>query len=181
MRAKVIYESMFGNTKDIADAIGEGLSAYGEVDVVEVGTADRDIGPSVHLVVIGGPTHAFGLSRTKTREDAARQLGSSPVSAGIGIREWLDNARRAFPGTSAAAFDTKIDKPVPGSAAHGAEKRLRKLGFHIAADAEHFHVTDVSGPLVNGELARAHAWGAQLGALISPRWVDPAHVTAPSK
>lgn len=167
MRAKVIYESMFGNTRDIADAIGEGLSAYGETDVVEVGTADRDIGPSVDLLVVGGPTHAFGLSRTKTREDAGRQLGSPPVSSGIGIREWLDNARRAFPGTSAAAFDTKIDKPVPGSAGRGAEKRLRKLGFHVAADAQHFHVTDVSGPLVEGELARARAWGAQLGAQIA--------------
>jgi hypothetical protein len=169
MRAKVIYESMFGNTRDIAEAIGEGLSASSAVEVVEVGSADRDLGPSVHLLVIGGPTHAFGLSRTKTREDAARQLGSTPVSRDIGIREWLDNARRAFPGTSAAAFDTKIDKPVPGSAAHGAEKRLRKLGFHIAGDAQHFHVTDVSGPLVPGELDRARAWGARLGAEIASR------------
>lgn len=172
MRAKVIYESMFGNTRDVAQAIGEGLTAYGDVEVVEVGTAERELGPDVDLLVIGGPTHAFGLSRTQTREDAARQLGSAPVSRGPGIREWLDNTSRALPGAAAAAFDTKIDKPVPGSAGQGAQKRLRKLGFRLVGDAQHFRVSDVSGPLLPGELDRARSWGALLGAQVAPVAVD---------
>jgi flavodoxin len=38
-RALVIYESMYGNTEQIARAIGEGLADRMQVEVVEVGIA----------------------------------------------------------------------------------------------------------------------------------------------
>ena len=38
-RALVIYESMYGNTEQIARAIGEGLADRMQVEVVEVGVA----------------------------------------------------------------------------------------------------------------------------------------------
>ena len=168
MRAAVVYESMVGNTRDVAEAIGAGLASHADVhvDVVEVGVASRAFGEDAQLLVIGGPTHAFGLSRHTTRADAAKQLGSAPVSTGGGIREWLDSAGRVTRGRAAAAFDTKVDKPVPGSAAHAAEKRLRRLGYRIVAPAETFRVADVSGPLKPGELNRARTWGERLGASV---------------
>ena len=39
MRALVVYESMFGNTRTIAEAIAEGLSSHARVDLLEVGQA----------------------------------------------------------------------------------------------------------------------------------------------
>lgn len=169
MRAVVMYESMFGNTRDVASAIAEGLAIHGDVEVVDVGAADRTVEAEVDLLVIGGPTHAFGLSRRKTRADAVKQKGSAPVSSGDGIREWLDRAGRPARATAAAAFDTKVDKPIPGSAARAAEKRLRRLGYLIAAAAATFRVADVAGPLKPGELDRARAWGDQLGAALLAR------------
>lgn len=167
MRALVLYESMFGNTRDVARAVGEGLAAHGQVEVVEISEAARKIGPEVDLLVIGGPTHAFGLSRPSTRADAAKRIGSSPVSRGIGIREWLDATGGVIPGTAAAAFDTKIDKRfLPGSAAHRATRRLRELRFKIVGEPMSFLVTDVPGPLREGELARARAWGDTLGETV---------------
>jgi hypothetical protein len=86
------------------------------------------------------------------------------VSERTGLREWLASLERRTGNVAAAGFDTRIDKPrVPGSAARGAEKRLRKLGFRIAAPSESFYVTGVAGPLVDGETERAHIWGQELG------------------
>ena len=89
MTALVVFESMFGNTKLIADAVAEGLARHLPVEQVEVGTAPTVIGGEVELLVVGGPTHAFGLSRSGTRQSAAQQAEDGLVSDGIGLREWL--------------------------------------------------------------------------------------------
>ncbi len=57
-------------------------------------------------------------------------------------------------------FDTSIRKPnLPGSAARGAQKRLKRLGYRIVMPAEIFHVEDTTGPIADGEIERARAWG----------------------
>ena len=72
MRAVVVYESMFGNTHAIADAIGKGLGQGLEpadnVVVVPVVEAGRDGSGYADLLVVGGPTHFHGMSRARTRK-----------------------------------------------------------------------------------------------------------------
>jgi hypothetical protein len=166
MHALVVYESMFGNTEAIARAVAEGLATRLEVETVEVGAAPGTLEEGMDLLVVGGPTHAFGMTRPSTRQDAERKAGHV-ISAQIGLREWLAGVRTAGP-PAAATFDTRIAKPrVPGSAARAAEKRLRRLGYRMAAPAESFFVTDVDGPLVEGEAERAKQWGADLGAALA--------------
>lgn len=75
MKSIVVYESMFGNTERVARAIAEALGRCGGVELVEVGDAAASLG-SVDLLVVGGPTHAFGMSRESTRADAARKVHS---------------------------------------------------------------------------------------------------------
>ena len=165
MRALVVYESMFGNTRLIAEAVADGLSSTLDVDVVEVGAAPAVL-DDVDLVVVGGPTHAFGLTRQRTRADARRQAeqtGRQVVSTDVGVREWLEDVQST--GTAAAAFDTRMSKPrMPGSAARGAAKRLRGRGFRAVAQPETFWVSGTFGPLCEGELGRARRWGEQLAA-----------------
>jgi hypothetical protein len=164
MHALVVYESMFGNTQAIADAIAAGLSSGIRVEAVEVGVAPATIDDEVALLVVGGPTHAFGMSRPQTRQDAARQATAGLVSGGIGLREWLA-ALQGPAGVAAATFDTRISKPrLPGSAARAAEKRLRRLGLRIVAPAASFYVEGTSGPLQAGEQERARRWGEALGS-----------------
>jgi hypothetical protein len=164
-RALVVYESMFGNTQAIAQAVADGLSTRCETELVEVSAAPTVIENDVSVLVVGGPTHAFGLSRSSTREDAAKQVDGPLVSPGVGLREWLDGVRTPRAPAIAAAFDTRIDKPrVPGSAARGAERRLRRRGFRVSARAESFFVSGTKGPLIAGEIDRARAWGAHLAA-----------------
>lgn len=167
MRALVVYESMFGNTQVVAQAIAGGLASTMPVEVTEVGAAPASVGPDVALLVVGGPTHAFGLSRPQTREDAARQSSHGVVSQGEGLREWLDALPKPTPAPVAAAFDTHIDKTwVPGSASGAAARRLRKLGLDVAA-SESFYVTDSSGPLAQGEEDRARRWGEHLASAVA--------------
>lgn len=164
MRALVVFESMFGNTQVIADAIADGLSGHMRVDALEVGVAPTTIDDDVALLIVGGPTHAFGMSRPQTRQDAARQATDGLVSSGIGLREWLTNLEGSA-GVAAATFDTRISKPrLPGSAARAAEKRLRRLGSGIIAPAETFYVDGTRGPLLEGEKKRARRWGESLGS-----------------
>ena len=166
LRALVVYESAFGNTQKIARAIGEGLSTCMATEVVEVGHVPGETG-EIDLLVVGGPTHAFSMSRPSTREDAAKKADGEVVSKGRGIREWLAGGPGLAP-RLAAAFDTRFKKPrlITGSAARGAEKRLRELGCRITAPEESFFVAGTAGPLLNGELERARRWGERVGSLV---------------
>jgi flavodoxin len=87
MAAVVVYESMFGNTQTVAEAIAEGLSTTMRVELHEVGAAPAAMERDVDLLVVGAPTHAFGLSRLSTRASAAEQAERPLVSPGIGLRE----------------------------------------------------------------------------------------------
>jgi hypothetical protein len=79
MRALIVYESMYGNTHIVADHIAEGLRSGAEVSVVPVDDATRDAVLGADLVVVGGPTHAHGMTTEWSRKaavDAAAKPGS---------------------------------------------------------------------------------------------------------
>lgn len=160
MKALVVAESVFGNTRRIADAIAEGLAGRMEVTVADPGEAGA-VGADVDLVVAGGPTHAFGMTSPRTRQSAVDQHGASRVDA-VGLREFIAGLA-VGDGRAVATFDTRADRPrVPGSAARAAHRRLRRLGFRPVAPAESFRVRGTAGPLVDGEVERARTWGEAL-------------------
>jgi Flavodoxin len=161
-RALVVYESMFGNTEAIARAIAGGLSAGSEVRVTDVVGAPPNLA-EFDLLVVGAPTHAFGLSRPQTRSDAGKRGARADAAQGRGVREWLAAIDSdSVAATTAATFDTRVRRPrLPGSAARAARRRLHRLGFCVLP-ARSFWVTGTPGPLADGELERARRWGEQL-------------------
>jgi hypothetical protein len=175
MRALIVVESMYGNTRTVAAAVAEGLGAHMAVDVVEVAEAPGAIPGDVSLLVVGGPTHAHGMSNPDSRRSAAKRAADALVPFRTGIREWLEQLAPAPAGIPAAAFDTRIKGPALlwGSAAQGAAKELRRLGFQAAADPASFLVKGPMGPVVDvlvpGEIERARAWGERLGAAVAAR------------
>ena len=173
-RALVVYESMFGNTESIARAVAAGLSTGSEVRITDVAHAPATP-DDVDLVVVGAPTHAFGLSRPQTRSDARKRGAHADATQGQGVREWLATIDLdSFEGTIAATFDTRVRRPpLPGSAARAARRRLHRLGFRVLP-AMSFWVTGTPGPLAEGELERARRWGEQL-ATAHPRAQSSAH------
>ena len=172
MKALVIYESMYGNTQRIAEAVAEGLGKHLPTTLTEVGTAADELPDDVALLVVGGPTHAFSMSRESTRADAASKVTKPMVSRGRGLRDWIE-AVCADHGSRppAATFATKVRRPrLFGSAASAAAKRLRRGGFRLVSSPADFWVEGSEGPLSQGAVEAAEAWGDQLGARISQQW-----------
>ena len=167
-KALVVFESMFGNTELIAQAVAEGLRASMPVEVTEVMDAPADPPADISLIVAGGPTEAFSMSRTRTRTEAVRQ-GGRPGREEFGLRDWLAGLPSRDTNTKLATFDTKFAKmrQLAGSAAKGAAKAGRHHGFNLAVPPESFFVHDTAGPLADGELGRARAWGQRLGYLVN--------------
>ena len=172
MSVTIVYESMFGNTREIAEAIAEGLderlvASSGTSTVVPVAdapvsTADSD------LLIVGAPTHAHSLSRPTSRmeagrwaDDADKGLHLEPNAEGIGVREWLETCV-SVP-SRFAAFDTRADlaRVLSGSAAGKIQKRLAKLGSEAICVPQSYRV-DGRSHLEPGELERARQWGREL-------------------
>lgn len=168
MKAVVVYESMFGNTRKVAEAIAVGLEDSGTVTVVPVGSADYEVIADADLVVVGGPTHVHGMSRPTTRTEAERMatepestLTLEPNSTAVGVREWIEAAGplpRLY-----AAFDTRADafKWLTGSAARDISRKMRGGKRREVVPAATFLAPDNDTDL--SEIDRAREWGRAVG------------------
>jgi flavodoxin len=172
MNALVVYESVYGNTRAVANAIAEGL---GGAKVVPVRDGASNLEEPA-LLIVGGPTHIHGLSTASSRRAAVEALsedGAAHVEPGAadepGLRAWLRDLPQRDK-AQAAAFDTRLDRSpwFTGVASRGIAKRLRRRGYEVIG-TESFLVEDSEGPLAERELERARAWGAELAhSLQSP-------------
>jgi Flavodoxin domain len=174
VKAVVVYESMYGNTHLIAEAIAEGLRGTSdEVVVAPVCDATRQLLGDADLIVVGGPTHVHGMSRENTRKAAVEAAGTEgsdlevePDAEGPGLRTWFETVDELPP--MAAAFDTRLKAPalVTGRASNGIAKRLRTHGSTLVAAPVSFMVTKESH-LLDEETTHAREWGTQLGAVLA--------------
>lgn len=174
MRVSIVYESLFGNTREVAEAVARGVhtaAPEAEVTCVAVPSAGTEVADA-DLLVLGAPTHALGMPSERTRKMWLRredvEAGRSrdghelePGAAGPALRDWLDSVPGHRSGR-AAAFDTRLDKHLAGGAAPKLARRLRKHGYEVVAEPVGFVVEDMEGPLRAGELERAERWGADL-------------------
>jgi flavodoxin I len=138
MKAFVVYDSEYGNTQKVAEAIG---AALGEgAQVVKVGQASAAAIGTPDLLVVGGPTY-----------------GGRPRPA---LQEFLKGLS-SLGGVKVAAFDTRVGvffAKIFGYAAPKIAKALEGKGGKLVAPPEPFIVMGKEGPLKEGELERAAAW-----------------------
>lgn len=146
----VVFDSVFGNTGEVAKSIGEALGAT----VKKVDTVTPEDLAGLKVLLVGSPTRAF-----------------QPTPAAMAF---LKGLKGQLSGVKAAAFDTRIlveDTPsgflrfmirLFGYATPKLDKALRKAGAEIALTAEGFAVKDTEGPLAEGELERAKAWATKI-------------------
>jgi len=146
-KAIVIYHTLFGNTEKVAKALASGMDERGiDVSCVKVEDVQIDKLTDFDLLVIGGPTHGFGMS--------------SPVRKFFKKLKMVDlRNKRAF------AFDTKRGYRLSGSAAKGIEKRLKKIGLEIIKPCVSAIVEDLKGPLQDGMDKKFKQIGAELASL----------------
>ena len=72
MKTLVVYDSLYGNTRTIAQVIGEAIP--GEVEVVRVGEVNVGDLETVDLLIIGTPTH--GALPTEAVQGLVEAIGS---------------------------------------------------------------------------------------------------------
>ena len=155
MKALVAYDSEFGNTKQIAVAIGGVFGSPDEVEVLRVSEVEVEQLKGLELLIVGSPTQRF--KPTQATSDFLKRI---PMDGLQGI--------------SAAAFDTRLTSEeieetgvlaflvrIFGYAAQPIGNGLKKKGGELAISPEGFYVEGVKGPLVKGELERAEAWARQ--------------------
>jgi flavodoxin len=145
MNVVILYDSKFGNTRHVADAIGAALRP---AHTVELRTPTQGLPDpsSIDLLFVGGPTHAHGAS-----SPLKTTLGTLPKGS-------LDRTRTA-------TFDTRFDMPrlLTGSAANSATKLLERAGASIVAPPESFFVSRDDPPVLEaGELQRAADWAREV-------------------
>jgi flavodoxin len=155
MKTLIVYDSVFGNTEKIAQAIGRSLDLGGDVETRRVGEVKPGGLGGTNLLIVGSPTRAF-----------------RPTKA---ITAFLHRIPRGnLAGVRTAVFDTRIDvkevhsavltffASIFGFAAEAIAKRIGKKGGTPAAPPEGFIVTGSQGPLREGELDRAAQWAKRL-------------------
>lgn len=169
MRTFVVFESMYGNTRHVAEEIGHGMSV---ISNATVGTT-RDIGAedirNADLLIVGGPTHVHGMMSNASRRGAIEAAETDdtitldPSVDAVALRQWIKELPKRSAGLC-ATFDTRLDKSaiITGSAAKDIAKRLDRHGFTVVAEPESFFVADSEGPLLEGEAHRARLWGETL-------------------
>ncbi len=171
MRALVVYESVHGNTAEIARALGEGLGRYGEVTVADVRGARPEYVERFDLLVVGGPTRAFSLGRVLARgRGPTHRTDLTHGRPGIGLRDWLRLLPAGAHSEAVATFDVRTldGHRQPGSTARRAAHVAQHLGYRPLDEPTSFFVRAPGGPLVAGERRRAVAFGERLAqALLS--------------
>ena len=144
MKILIVYDSTYGNTEEIARAIGEAIT--GEVKVLRVGEADPS--ETFNLLIVGSPTH-----------------GGRPTQA---IQDFTKRVP-ALNGAPVAAFDTRLSTglvKIFGYAAGRIGKTLEKKGGILVKPPEAFFVKGTKGPLREGELERAASWAGEIAKSI---------------
>ena len=162
MKTVIVYESFYGNTAQVAEAIAEGMNGLGDIVFGRIDDLRPDAVAGADLVVAGGPTHAHGMATQATRRNGAGGTHAQPYHPTRDVlRDWMIDMPDV--NADAATFDTRFHKPrwMTGSAAKGIAKRLTAKGCKVVA-TESFFVSGSEGPLEAGERERAVAFGRSL-------------------
>ena len=147
----VIYDSEYGNTEKIAQAIAKSIPSVKLFRVNEVNIKDLK---GIDLLVVGSPTQAG-----RATEDLQEFLESIPKGTLTDVK--------------VAAFDTRFSEKDSNFvlrliiktfdyAASKIAKTLESAGGKPVLQPEGFIVMGKEGPLAEGELERAKLWGSKL-------------------
>jgi hypothetical protein len=158
MKTVVVYESHWGNTAAVARAIAEGIGDG--ACALPTDEATEATFEGVDLVVAGAPVMMFRLPSDGTVAKIKPSAGEpEPDLTHSAMRTWLDLLPRGS-GRS-AAFETRLGWSL-GGATGAIEKGLAAAGYRPLSKARKFVVTGRAGPLREGELDAARAWGTEL-------------------
>lgn len=156
MKVLVVYDSAFGNTEQIARAMGDALRSQVETGVVRAGSARLDQLKGLDLLIVGSPTQGFRATEAMTQF-----LAGIPDQALNGVKVAAFDTRFSLEDSN---FALRLLLKKGGFAAKPIAEALVNKGGEMVAPPEGFIVKDKKGPLKEGELERAAVWARQVVA-----------------
>ncbi|MFW9996115.1 MAG: flavodoxin family protein [Candidatus Odinarchaeota archaeon] len=147
MKALVVYDSVYGNTEQIAQAIGKALN----IELVRANDVKADQLTELKLLIIGSPTH--GGRFTEAIQDFLN--GISELTVGINVAAFDTR-------TSSRNFILRAFEKIFGHAAGRIADIVKRHGGILIAEPEGFIVKGTKGPLKEGELERAESWAKDI-------------------
>lgn len=151
MKALIVYDSAFGNTEKVAQAMGAALGC--EVRRVTEVTPEQLAG--LDVLIVGSPTQKF--QPLKPIKDFLKEIPAGELN---GLRVAAFDTRIALDDVDSAILNFFVK--LFGYAAEPIGKRLTKKGGELAMPPEGFYVAGTEGPLKDGELERAAEWARQV-------------------
>jgi flavodoxin len=158
MKTLILYDSVYGNTEEIARTIGNALGSQ-DVSVMKVSDVKPDQFAGLNLLIVGAPTQRFRT--TAAMSDLLKMIPENNLQ-----------------GVNVAAFDTRLSMDeinktpilaffvrlfgVNAYANRAIANQLKKKGGKLVGSPQGFYVAGMKGPLVDGELERAVNWARQI-------------------
>jgi len=144
----VIYESKYGNTKLVAEAIVEGMRGVSGIETVlsEVKEVNLNQLTDFDVVLVGSPNHMGGATRS--------------------IRKFIDKLGKLnLEGKLAAVFDTYLGRDFE-KAVKKMEKQIGQKvpGLKLVTPGLSIRVEGMKGPITEGELPKCKDFGAKIAA-----------------
>lgn len=151
MKALIVYDSAFGNTEKVAQAMGAALGC--EVRRVTEVTPEQLTG--LDALIVGSPTQKF--QPLKPIKDFLKEIPAGKLN---GVRVAAFDTRIALEDANSAILNFFVK--LFGYAAEPIGKQLTKKGGESAMPPEGFYVAGTEGPLKDSELERAAEWARQV-------------------
>lgn len=155
MKIIIIYDSAYGNTEEIAKAIGRTLKDKAEVSISKVGNINPENAGEADLLIIGSPTRIF--SPTRAIVDFIRAIPESTLQ---GVKIATFDTRFSFRDVrSRLMYNLMI---MFGYAARPLTRKLVRKGARCIIKPEGFYVEGYRGPLKYDEVERASNWAEEV-------------------
>lgn len=151
MKTLIVYDSYFGNTEKIAQAICDSFDKGSKAEIIKVSECKPEQLKGLDLLIVGSPTRAF-----RPTPPISTYLNSIPENALTGVKVAAFDTRVA-PEDIKSSFLRFMVKSA-GYAAKPIANLLIRKGGSLIVPPEGFSVKGNAGPLKDGEIDRAKTW-----------------------
>ena len=147
MKGAIVYDSYYGNTRKVAEALRDGLATTAHsADVLNAKETGKLEAGDYDFLLLGGPTRMFRASRESMK--------------------FAQRLPRSWTGKPFATFDTELLVYRGPSGASLLAKALTVRGLVQAAEPLVTHVTGGKGPLADDALFKAKTYAETLTAAL---------------
>lgn len=145
MKALIIYDSNYGNTKLVAEEIAKNLGD--DIKITSVKQIDKSQIKNFDLLLLGSPIN-----------------GWRPTESFLAFLKDIEQMN--LKGIKFATFDTRIKSFFHGDAKDKMAKALESTGAEMITEPKAFYVAGTEGPLFDGELKNASDWAKKIKTLV---------------